>query len=439
MRIPRQFIVVVSATVVSLCCLATEVGAQPVPFQANFGVDQPITPKGGTTDEGRFLTESMNGDIIVAGYGASYYTDAANLVEENPMLARFDRSGQMRWQRIHTDLSQYRIMALFSDQNGDFIVLEDIRLLFGRDSFPYYDVELRRIGDDGDLSEVVSRINVAYGSDSFEYWDQGSSGVMFPAVTVPGLSARVAGREEKTLVGMLSDGTIQTRSRPDEYWPTQYLGDGEMLVRQFIRPVPNDDAGENGVAGRDAQSIAIGGFSGNASEIIYIETEEPYSSSINIFATPRAIFLLREYWIRDWIAQRRGAVSAYSPSGVLLTETDPFSGERLSHPTATPDGGFVAVGRDPSDGQALLFEFSPNGDLLWRSGLSTQHDNIRLHDAIVLSDGWLAVTGSPFAGSWNSETHRWEHGDSWLFGPFERDAFLFVSPRSPAGLASASN
>jgi len=416
--------------VVAWVAAATAAWSQPVPFQATFGTDLPITPRGGVADEGYLLAEATNGDIFVAGVGAGIYSDIGS--EAHPMLARFDRLGRMIWKRFYTELP-FGLLGLFSDRNGDFILVARRNSASGS---LHADIQLRRIGPDGDLSDVVQQVRATFPYDGvFDYADRGVRGQMFYGTTDPGVTREEPGPFPRPVIVMLTDGTVEIKPPPVGFVVVQQMAGGELLLYREKPGIPYRRTTDTGIEGfgstRTGDAIAIGDFAGNVDEILDRDTDELFFRT-NVFGTTDAIFLLRELYVEG---NKHGFVSTYTHAGVLIAESGAAGGERLTVPAAPPGGGMVAVGRDPATGQALLFEYSAQGQLLWSAGFDTAGRGNFVRDAKVLRDGWLAVAGATWQDEWDPRRGgRWLGDDT----PRDTDAFLLVTARSPAGLASAS-
>ena len=80
-----------SAASLTLLLVASHATATEV-FQVTFGTRYPDVHRiSGSTDSGTHVVEATNGDIVVAGYGGSHFTDAGD--RTHPMLARIRRDG----------------------------------------------------------------------------------------------------------------------------------------------------------------------------------------------------------------------------------------------------------------------------------------------------------------------------------------------------------
>lgn len=105
---------------------------------------------GRNTDSVTFVVETESGDIVVAGGGGARWSDDGIGNHTSPLIARINANGELQWQHVYNDLESHRITALVSDGGAQYIVLE--RPL--RDNL-VSSVTLRRIGEQGNLSDVI--------------------------------------------------------------------------------------------------------------------------------------------------------------------------------------------------------------------------------------------------------------------------------------------
>jgi hypothetical protein len=103
-----------------ICGLSLAAGAQQA-FHRTFGTTG--NPDLRDADSAAFIVEVGGGDFIVAGGGASYWSDDGRRYS-NPMAARFDARGALKWQRVYTELANRRVMALAVDGEAAYVLLE---------------------------------------------------------------------------------------------------------------------------------------------------------------------------------------------------------------------------------------------------------------------------------------------------------------------------
>ena len=79
----------------------------------------------GGDDGAAILVETESGDLVVAGSGASFWSDDGSIQPSgDPMVARINARGELEWQRVYADLANHRIIAFVAQGEEQYLVLE---------------------------------------------------------------------------------------------------------------------------------------------------------------------------------------------------------------------------------------------------------------------------------------------------------------------------
>jgi hypothetical protein len=148
----KRLILLLGAAAIGGGYAPSHVGGAQNAFHVTFGTSG--NADGGNADGAAFLVETTGGDIVVAGSGASFWSDDGRRFS-NPMLARFDGRGELRWQRVYVDLADQRVIAFASRGEDQYVVLEREQRL-QRDASN--EVTLRQIDESGIASEPLASL-----------------------------------------------------------------------------------------------------------------------------------------------------------------------------------------------------------------------------------------------------------------------------------------
>ncbi|MEM9387909.1 MAG: hypothetical protein AAGA68_22840 [Pseudomonadota bacterium] len=371
-------------------------------FQVTFGTRLGPGERGMVTDTGQLLVETHGGDLVVAGDGASQYTDTGN--HTKPMLARFDRTGELIYQHILEGFDNYRATELRADPGGETLLLvgPSQRLKDGTHSHPEL-VLLEIDGDGRTTRSSARRVDVLDPWAAVRGNDDPLVDLLLAAIPrgLTETQARAVLRRQYAFDGQ---GRWQRRSgatSASHPAMAQVTATGELVFLQAYSKA----ALPKGVKKIDRQ--------GRLTTLIAFDEEQSRS---RVALTTTRIFL-----VSSPARGRESTVSAYSIDGDLLwrQRIGPIDGQ--GRPLPLRDDGLLVTGS--YEDVSVLIRLDSAGGIAWYERVRSTKRLASLERALELRDGSIAFTGSTsgFLGGFSSTDH---------------DAFLVVTDADAQGLSA---
>lgn len=377
-------------------------------FQVIFGVRPSITAQHryGVTDSVNHIVEAPNGDIIVAGNGASSYTDTGSRTK--PMVARIDRAGNVLWRRIYDDLQDEDILAIAGKGDEQFILFKkDVEDHSGR-TRRTETLSLRRVDSAGNISRILGSKEGVQVYGAAAVIDTELKRFVFAGIDAEGITYSRPEVRAVQLHEIDLNGNVRRLSFPE----------GITGLRMFQH-----------VAGKEFIFFRMGSFyshpldisrvsdDGEVSQVIewYDETKMPS----HVIATESRIFVIYQTDYRP----EKYRILAHGADGSGLWHYDIEGIDRVMAASAARDGGVILSVN--YEGNPLIFAVNPDGELQWSQRFRSAKANAGISAIAELSDGWLALGGSTSPGSG-------------AFSSTDSDALLVVSGPDGAGLSEYS-
>ena len=382
--------------------------AAPEVFQVIFGVRPSLTDQHsyGVTDSVTYIVEAPNGDIVVAGNGASSYTDTGSRTK--PMVARIDRSGNVLWRRIYEDLEDQEILAFSGKEDEQFVVFKkEVRDRSGR-TRQTETLSLRRVESDGRISRELGGIKGVQIYGTAPVMQPELERFVFAGIDAEGITYSRPESRDVRLHEIDLHGDVRRLAFPEGIKGLrmlQHVGNNNFV---FLRM---------GSFYSQPQDIARVNENGEVSQIIewYDEMKMPS----HVLATESRLFLIYQIDYRE----NKYRILAHSIDGSGLWHYDLEGVDRVVAATATRSGGLILSGN--YEGNPLVFAVSPQGEFQWSQRFGSARANAGIAAINELSDGWLALVGSTGPGSG-------------AFSSTDTDALLVVAGPDGAGLSDYS-
>jgi len=399
----RSIVVAGLLLLISTQAIATE------PFQVTFGTRKPnINIAYGVSDSGSLIIEADNGDLVVAGYGGSVFTDTGN--REHPMLVRIKRDGKIDWTRIYDELENYKVLSLIENDGNHFLLFKQrVRNRSGRTGQVTDRVSLWQAGPLGHLKREIASIENLVLQSVTAYEVDDDIGFLIVASEVSDMAAGVFKKSDVTLFELSIDGKSRQLPFPKGVKGSKQLVLGPYGIRVFLQ-TPTSSLSQ-------------------ATEIVFADAEGELRREIPMRqyeVTPNKLLVANDriylygHRLRD---ERSVPVLSFSFDGELLWRIDINGVDRSSSAVLMNDGGLVITGVYAE--LPIAARISVNGQVVWKQRFGSAKKNARTIGITVLKDGWLAISGLTLPGKVNS---RW--GDP--------DAFLVVTDPDAHGLAMFS-
>jgi hypothetical protein len=377
-------------------------------FQVIFGVRAALSAQHGygVTDSVKYIVEAPNGDIVVAGNGASSYTDTGSRTK--PMVARIDPSGNVLWRQIYEDLENQEILAFAGKGDGQFIVFKKrVEDRSGR-TRRTETLSLRRVDSDGNMSRELGGIDGVQVYGTAAVVNAELERLVFAGIDAEGTPSPRPEIRDVRLHEIDLNGNVRRLAFPE----------GIKGLRMF-QHVGNDNFVflRMGSFYSEPQDIARVNADGEVDQVIewYDEVKMPS----HVLATASRIFLIYQIDYRE----KKYRVLAHSIDGSGHWHYDIEGVDRVVAATATRTGGLILSGN--YEGNPLVIAVSPQGEFQWSHRFRSAKANAGIAAISELSDGWLALAGSTSPGNA-------------AFSSTDADALLVVSGPAGAGLSDYS-
>ena len=320
------------------------------------------------------------------------------------MLARFDRSGRLIYREILSDFQKHRVLALFSDDAGDYLALKLKQESRARRPVFSADISLYRIDEHGGLSRPIATVEGVGFEAVAAYRDVDESGLLIAAAKTAGRTIDEIRELDVRLFDMTTTG--QVRRRP---FPAGVKGVSALHATN-----------NGGVVYFDAQqahSYPTGlAHVDSRGRLTSLMSFESYSKTRN---RPQ-LLSERVLTISDPPPDSTSMmISAYSLQGELLWEHETVLLGSPVHAFELNDGGLV-VGGSFQDNPVLI-RLDSTGKRVWTQRFASSKYGARVNAVSELSDGWLAIAGATTPGSG-------------VFVAMDADAFLLAAPPDGQGL-----
>lgn len=346
-------------------------------FHLTFGTTG--NPESHYADGVGFVVETDSGDVVVAGAGASFFSDDRDGLTY-PLIARVRTDGGLRWQRVYSELENQRVMALLAVGEEQFMVLRTnprLRTLEG----PATGVSLRRIGESGDVSQSLGTLE---GFSVLEPFPVKGVEPYFlivaarhPAAPGPFLDVRLFRLDLRGNVTELASvagvGSLEGLAYP---------GGEELLVTRW----------RSGESAGDGRSIAI---HTDVTRVRWTgETEVAFTIANklcrSVAASLASIFCIEYEW--PGTEEASDVLVSYSPTGQVSWRHDLEPGVRIRLMRPLDSGGLVYSYVDGTD--AIIACLSAAGALLWTQRLRSTGPYAFLGGIEQLRNDRLALFGS---------------------------------------------
>lgn len=386
------------ALLTSALCLAA--GPERQVFQVTFGTRPYLDRKSGSTDGGKYLAEAANGDIVVAGYGASSFTDTGDWVK--PMIVRVDRAGRVVWKQIYDDMPDQRILAILDHLGHVFVLLDRASPQANGDTHYHRRVAVRELDDDGVLSRELGGRDNLYVADVLSYHDKDQAGFLVAAIdTCCGTSTGLFLRDV-SLFDVKLNGDLNRAPFRDGIKGTQFLQRDDVGRTYFLR-----------MRNYFSQPWGI---------VRLTPTGEPrllYAVDNDIQPAQLVVTADRMFFVSTEVGKESPtSIRALSEDGVVLWKKDLPELSRFSQ--AVVDGDGLLVAGTYEDNPAIV-RLSASGETVWTRRFQSAKRKTSISAMKILNDGWLAVTGSTSPGDG-------------AFVSTDSDAFLAVADGEGKGL-----
>lgn len=357
----------------------------PAGVHVQFGT---VSSRTGGADGGQIVAETPSGEVLVAGFADSAWTDTGG-TPPKPMLAAFSRDGTQLWYRAY-DLRSWEVVALNADGPAPKILLwrrahypHEIRSEVLSESEVTGRVELWEVDAEGRLDELVlgfEHERQGYAADStpegFTIWMTSND---FAATTDPrmrysvrtydwtgNVSAEAAEFSARwgELMSVYADGAV--------YRDVESTNDSVIQKLRFLSR-DGETVGQVNVpdCGR-CRHFDVSRRGDTFEVLASSDGDSPPWQGLRLleidFSAGRTE-IVKEY------PELRGAELAFNPM---------------------PDGNTLLTGHDAR--KPLLASLSPSRELRWMKRFESGQPFATVTHAIELDDGSLALTGSTSPG-----------------------------------------
>lgn len=341
-------------------------------FQVTLGTRGESPPKSPVADIIRFIDEAENGDLVVAGYGASQFTDTGSRTKV--MIARVDASGAIIWKRIYEELADNDILAFASGANRQYIVLNEYVHDMTGQTPATQTITLRSVNKSGNLSPVIGRLERVNVQGTAAVLDDDLSGFVIAASDSTGITHASRGRRDQSLYAIDLRGEVSQLPFPSgvkSMQHFQYVGDRSFVYMPFdwmINEAPHVDRVND---------------KGQVTQLIHWQDpiEHLVYNDGRLFAD---VIVLPPTGIRK--------VVAFSTGGDELWQHYLGKDQRITALAPLRSGGVIFT--TTYENNSLVTSLSPNGEVVWQNRIrSTMQfsDTQRIRE---LKDNWIAFAGS---------------------------------------------
>lgn len=351
-------------------------------FHITFGTSN--DPQGRNTDGSSFAVQTENNDIVVAGNGASLWTDYG-VSHTNPLIARISPDGKLRWQRIYREMEDQYVKAFVSRGEEQYMVLQrrvrnDIRS----------SITLRRIDKWGNISGVIGTLEGIWVLEILPVVDDEQ--IYFLIAAKKGATSSHAQSADVRLYRLDLQGQISEMSLAgsvDNIQNLQRLSKQEFLFAQQRR---GSDLVFDGHQVIEMHTDVVRLSKTGEMEVLFTLSdklcEQIVVSGDRVFCTEYRSF--RRGLIND-------AIVAYSLDGRELWRHEIESNVSVGQMQPLHSGKLLYSSR--LDKNLTINRRSRNGNLEWRQDLRSAGQYTFISAIQTLKDGRLAVLGS--TGPWN--------------------------------------
>lgn len=377
------------------------------PVHLTFGTRAPLLDTRRAADSGSLVVELANGDMLVAGYGASRFTDVGDQVM--PMLARADRAGRLLWSRVYDELPHHQVLAV-AEHEGDILALTRGPM---PGTTPYDETRrsglfLIRVPPGGGVIEMRVAVGDLAAGDAVARELGGQVVFLVAGKRVDPHQDRSVYTDPTRLFAVSTDATVQQLDFPDGFTRVESMTADRNSVLLFL--------GERRHGGRFKRSLVA---STGASILWEVPLDGLALGLPQIAPTPGLIYLVGN----PAHGKSHLPLLAYRRGGQLAWCRSVTGFERRAVATPLRDGGVLLSGTD--GWLARVSRLSDTAAEVWSRRFASAREKVHPVAAVELVDGAVALTGSTSAGGWGLSS-----GDS--------DAFLMVSDGSGDGFAAYS-
>jgi len=383
-----------AATVAAAALSSRAIVAQDA-FHVTFGTTG--DPGSRYADGATFVVETDRGDIVVAGGGATYFSDDGITGRSYPLLARFSSRGELAWQRVYTDLESHRVMAVLSAGEEQYVVLRDDSESSGPEPVPT-PLSLRRVDQGGDVSESLGELQ---GFTVLEAFPITGAEPYFLIVGIRPAAGSETALDVKLFRFDVRAKITEQRAPADidSIQDFQHAGGGELLLSRWR---PRGSAGASNRPLIDTEIVRMRGT--GETEVVATIPERLCRS---VASSPNRVFCVA---YSPEGTDQPDVLIAYSMGGTELWRHDLERGVRVEQMRALQSGELVYS--YPRDMDAIVNRISTSGGLLWMRLLRSTGPYTYLLGIAPLRNGRLALFG--FTGPSNA------------FGSMDTDAMLVV-------------
>jgi hypothetical protein len=328
-------------------------------FHLTFGTTG--SPRGRDADAATFVVETDSGDLVVAGQGASYFSDDGIGIRTNPMVARIDSRGVLQWQRVYTDMENQRILALASRGEEQYMVLAQ-----PEPNIVLNAVALRRVDAAGNPSEVLGTIEGISVLGTMPAVDEKLTGFFIAGKR--GATPLAAHAADVELLQIDLQGRVTQMSFESGVFHIQHLQ--QVGGREFLYYKHNEH-----------EIVRLS----RAGETKVLATTLDGSCKALVASRDR-IICSQTRWMKDDV------IVAYSLAGQELWRRDLQRHQSVWQMVLLESGDLIysyATSEDP-----IVNRVSPSGDLIWSQTLHSAGQFTFLGGIELLRDGRLAFLGS---------------------------------------------
>ena len=343
-------------------------------FHVTFGTSSDL--HGRNADGATFVVQTDSKDIVVAGSGASFWSDTGRS-HTNPLVARISSDGTLQWQRIYKDLENHRVTAFVSQGEEQNMLLE--KSVHGKH---LTSVTLRRIDRRGNTSEVIGSLEGYYVSKTISVIDGDQS--YFLIVARKGGSAYEYNSDLQLfrldLQGQVTE--LGFASGIDSVLRLKHLGGQEFLFTRWRQGL--------GANKMHTDFMRLGKT--GETELLFTLSDRACNE---VAASGNRIFCVL------YIQGRRGlandALVAYSLGGKELWRHEIASNSNIGPMRALDSGELLYSFRQDKD--PTIIRRNRAGEIVWRQIVRSTGQYTFVSAIESLQDGRLAVMGS--TGPWN--------------------------------------
>lgn len=344
------------------------------PFHITFGTTG--YPDSHFADDVGFIVESDSGDIVVAGTGASFFSDDRGGLSY-PLIARVRADGELVWQRVYKELENQSVVGLLAVGEDQFVLLREALTRSAPRGLTTA-VSLRRVSQSGDVSESLGTLG---GFSTLEPFPVKGGQPYFlivgsRVVPLPSLS-----RDVRLFRLDLQGNTVELASVPGSgsLVNVAYPGGEELLLSRWHSVA-------DGPVGATRNEVTRVRLSGDTETAFTID----HRLCGSIAASLTRVFCVEHEW------PQREATSeilvSYSLTGQVLWRRVLEPGVFVRVMRTVDSGGLIYSHIDGID--TIVTRRSQSGDVLWTQRLRSTGPRVFLRTIEQLRDQRLALLGS---------------------------------------------